>query len=231
MKKTMTASRREFLERMAGSAMMFGAVPLSIDGTLRALGEPRAERAPEDFDLTWVNRVTGKHKAVFDVPEVDSGYGVWRASMYKNQYHDTLGVPFTELSAVLVLRHNGIALAMQQSFWDAYDVGKVKKAMHPITEQLTDKNPAMLSSEHGDVPERFAAFALDKFIAAGGIALACNLALADCVQLVIKKDGLNGADARKKTLAMLVPGVVVQPSGVFAAIRAQEAGCVYLRAS
>ncbi|HVT40188.1 MAG TPA: hypothetical protein VHE78_14200 [Gemmatimonadaceae bacterium] len=227
----MTASRREFLERMAGSAVMFGAVPLSIDGTLRAFGEPAPDRAPDEFDLTWVKRITGTHKAVFDVPEVDSGYGVWRASIYKNQYHDTLGVPLSDLSAVVVLRHNGIALAMQQAFWDAYGVGKAKKAMHPITEQPTDKNPAMLSSEHDGVAERFGAMALDKFIAAGGIALACNLALADCVQLVVTKDGLSKEDARKKTLSLLVPGVIVQPSGVFAAIRAQEAGCVYLRAS
>ena len=37
--------------------------------------------------------------------------------------------------------------------------------------------------------------------------------------------------ARKQAIAALVPGVVLQPSGVFAALRAQEAGCVYLRAS
>jgi hypothetical protein len=29
----------------------------------------------------------------------------------------------------------------------------------------------------------------------------------------------------------MVPGVILQPSGVFAAVRAQEAGCHYVRAS
>jgi len=29
----------------------------------------------------------------------------------------------------------------------------------------------------------------------------------------------------------LVPGVMIQPSGIFAVIRAQEAGCAYVRAS
>ena len=61
--------------------------------------------------------------------------------------------------------------------------------------------------------------------------LACNLAFADCVSLVKAKDGLSDQDARTKALSLLVPGVILQPSGVFAAIRAQEAGCVYLRAS
>ena len=227
----MSASRREFLERMAGSAVMFGAAPLTIDRTLRALGEPRAAAEAEDFDLTWVNRVTGKHKAVFDVPEVDSGYGVWRASIYKTQYHTVMGVPLTELSSVVVLRHNGTALAMQQSFWDAYEVGKAKKVTHPVTEKPTDRNPALLSSERSEVPAAMDQFALDKFMAAGGIVLVCNLAFGDCVQLIVKKDGVTADVARKKALALLVPGVILQPSGVFAAIRAQEAGCVYLRAS
>jgi hypothetical protein len=227
----MPASRRQFLERIAGSAVMFGAVPLGIDNALSALGQPAAERAPDEFDLTWVQRITGKHKAVFDVPELDSAHGVWRASVWKNQYHNVLGIPLSDLSAVLVLRANGIALAMQQSFWDAYGVGKAKKVMHPVTQQPTDRNPALLSSERGEVSEVRSAYALDKFIAGGGIALACNAAFNDCIQLIIDKDGMSREDARKKAVSLLVPGVILQPSGVFAAIRAQEAGCAYLRSS
>jgi len=73
--------------------------------------------------------------------------------------------------------------------------------------------------------------ALDKFVAHGGIALACNLAFDDMIQLVSKKDGTTGEAARKTALAGIVPGVILQPSGVFAALRAQDAGCKYLRAS
>lgn len=227
----MTASRRKFLEHIAGSAVMLGAAPASFDGTLRAFREASDSHAEDDFDLSWVSRVSGKHRAVFDVPEVDSGYGVWRASIWRNQYQQTLQVAPRDLSAVVVLRHNGIALAMQQAFWNAHGVGKAKKAMHPETEMPTDRNPAMLSSARGDIAQKFDELALDRFIASGGIVLACNLAFADCVRLVKAKDGLSDLDARAKALSLLVPGVIMQPSGVFAAIRAQEAGCVYLRAS
>ena len=37
--------------------------------------------------------------------------------------------------------------------------------------------------------------------------------------------------ARTRALSLLIPGVTLQPSGVFAALRAQEAGCRYLLAS
>ena len=142
-----------------------------------------------------------------------------------------LGAAPRDLSTVLVLRHNGITLAMQQAFWDKYGIGKAKNALHPITQEPTDRNPALLSSSRNEVPADFDAVALDKFISRGGIALGCNLAFADCVQIVKSKEGVSDADARKQAIGYLVPGVILQPSGVFAVIRAQEAGAIYIRAS
>jgi len=109
----MDTTRRDFLGTMAMNAAMLGAMPLSFDlATAAAVAAPAQG---EKWDLTWVNRVTGKHKAVFDVPEVDSGYGVWRATIWGKQYQEVMGVSPKDLSAVLVLRHNGITLAMQQA--------------------------------------------------------------------------------------------------------------------
>jgi hypothetical protein len=228
----MDTSRRDFLGKVAVNAAMLGAMPLSMDFSASGFAASSASITQgEKWDLSWTTRVTGKHKAVFDVPEVDSGYGVWRASLWAKQYMDVLGAAPKDLSTVLVLRHHGIALAMQQAFWDKYAIGKAKSAMHPITQEPTDRNPALLSSSRNEVPAEFDAVALDKFIARGGIALGCNLAFGDCVELVKSKENVSDEEARKQALAYLVPGVILQPSGVFAAIRAQEAGCTYLRAS
>ena len=224
----MSTNRRDFIERTAGAALL-GAIPFSLTPTAAALAAPTP--TSEEWDVTWANRLTGKHKAVFDVPEVESGYGVWRASVWARQYVEVLGAKPNELSTVLILRHNGIVLAMQQSFWDKYKIGETKKVTHPITLQPTDRNPALLSSARGEVPDQFDAAALDKFLARGNIALACNLALADCVELIKTKDGVAEEEARKRAIAYLVPGVILQPSGVFAAVKAQQAGCHYVRAS
>ena len=71
-----------------------------------------------------------------------------------------------------------------------------------------------------------------KYIARGGVVLACNLALHDVVETIRAKENVSPEAARKQALALLVPGVIVQPSGVFAALHAQDAaGCKYLRAS
>jgi hypothetical protein len=89
----------------------------------------------------------------------------------------------------------------------------------------------LLSSKRGEVPADFDDVALDKYLSRGGIALACNLAFDDMIELVTKKDGGTPEAARKTALAGMVPGVVLQPSGVFAALHAQDVGCKYLRAS
>src|SRR5438552_3632092 len=70
-----------------------------------------------------------------------------------------------------------------------------------------------------------------RFIARGGIVLACNLALEDVVETIQKKENATEGDARKQAIAFMVPGVILQPSGVFAALHAQDAGCKYIRAS
>ena len=57
------------------------------------------------------------------------------------------------------------------------------------------------------------------------------LALDDCVQMVATRDGINAEAARQVALDHMVPGVILQPSGVFAAVRCQEAGCTYVKSS
>ncbi len=217
----MTASRREFFTSAAGSLLFAG------------LAEPQQAPAARQWDLSWVRKITGKHKVVLDVPEVDSAFGVWRASFWVQQYSEALGVAAKDSTSVLVVRHNGIVLAMNQSFWDQYGIGKTKNVIHPITEKPTNRNPALLSSKNAEdeLPPMFDDWALDKFIARGGIALGCSLALDACSQMIAGKDKIPTDAARKKAESFLLPGVAIVPSGVFAVIRAQEAGCAYIRAS
>ena len=225
----MTHNRREFIERLTTGAML-ATVPFSADA-IRAFATPGTRPAAEDWDVSWASKLNGKYKAVFDVPEIESGYGVWRASIWAKQYMDVLKAAPSDLSSVVVIRHNAIVLAMTQAFWDTYGVAKTRTVTHPVTEQPTDRNPVLLSSSRNEVPAQLDDVALDKYIARGGIALACNLAFDDVVSIVSKKDGGSPESARKTALAGLVPGVILQPSGVFAALHAQDVGCKYLRAS
>ncbi|MEK7403119.1 MAG: hypothetical protein AABZ80_12260 [Gemmatimonadota bacterium] len=89
------------------------------------------------------------------------------------------------------------------------------------------------SNDRGDKPGAATdrGYGLSQFIARGGIALACGLALQRYVRLCRDRDSVDGAEAQKRATAALVPGVILQPSGVFSAVRAGQAGCVYVKAS
>lgn len=223
----MHPSRRDFVQQMAAGAV--GVSGLSTMGAVLPadLRSPAAQG--KGWDVTWVGRLTGKHKACFDCAEPESGYGVWRAAAWAGQYMDVMKATPAELSPVVILRHNAILLAMQQSFWDRYGLGK-KGVTHPLTQQPTDKNPALLDERDG-IPAPWNNLGLHKQLSRGVVALACNLALQDMVDLVKATDNVSDDEARNRAVAGLVPGVILQPSGVFAAVRAQEAGCAYVKSS
>lgn len=227
----METSRREFVERLTGSAVLFGAAPLVFEGGLRELEAAAVPARADEFDMTWTSKIIGKTKAVMDVPEVDSGYGVWRAGITKGQLVEFTKTPAKDVSMVLVLRHNGINLAMSQAYWDGFGVGKETRATNPTDGKPTTKNPALMDAKSG-LPKQFDGLSIPQFIAGGGIVLACNLALnLDVVPKFQVRDKSTEAAAHKAAAAMLIPGVILQPSGVFAAVRAQQVGCVYVRAS
>ena len=222
----MSTTRRSFVTKVTAGATGVLALPGFVPADLRAFAASQGS----SWDTSWTTKLTGRHKACFDCTEPESGYGVWRASAWVGQYGDVFKTAPADMSPVIVLRHNAIILAMQQAFWDRYGIGKMKGITHPLTEQPTDRNPALLDEKDG-IPAPFNQAGLHKQLARGVVALACNLALQDLVALIAKADHIDDAAAGKKAVGYLVPGVVLQPSGVFAAIRAQEAGCSYLKAS
>lgn len=231
------STRRAFLQQGATGAALFGtmALPLALRPSPAAAAPaapPNDSPATQDgWNLSWPSRITGKYKALFDVAEVESGFGVWRAAAWAGQYAQLMNVTAAQLSPVIVLRHNAIILAMQQSFWDKYGVGKAKGVMHPLTGQPLDQNPVLLDEKDG-IPAPFTNAGLHKQLASGVVVLACNLALGAFILPFIKdKDKLGDDAAHRAAVEALVPGVILQPSGVFAATRAQEAGCTYIRSA
>ena len=51
------------------------------------------------------------------------------------------------------------------------------------------------------------------------------------VDAIVKADKIKDDEAAAKAKSMLIPGIIMQPSGVFATTLAQENGCIYVRAT
>lgn len=239
----MSSDRREFLQRLTVGSVALGVLPGSLraaepisapTGEYSALNELRAlveQPAAATFDTTWTQKLTGKYKALFDVPEIIGGSGVWRAGLYRNHYRDVLKAAPTDLSMVVVIRHAAITLIMNQEFWDRYDVGKKNKVRHPMTDEKTRRNPVLMTAEEDKLPAMLANLTLPKQMEAGAVVLACNMAFAQVVSMVSKKEKLQGAEARTKALSMVVPGVIMQPNGIFGVTLAQQNGCAFVAAA
>lgn len=226
----MTTNRRGFLSSAAANAAAFAVLP-----TVAFAAVPREfalfeAAASADWDLSWTNRLKTKHKAVFDCTEPESGNGIWRSWAWTRQYMEVLKVSPADIVPVIVMRHDAIVLAMQQAYWDKYAAGTKKKVTNPMTNEPTNKNPALLDEKDG-VPAPYNMAGLHKQIASGAVALACSVAFEDCIETVKQKDGISAEEAKKRAMSYLVPGVILQPSGVFAVIHAQEAGAMYIKAS
>ncbi len=203
-------------------------------GALAASREAQASAAPaaagSKWDVSWAERLNRKHRAVFDSTAFANGGGLFRAVVWKHEYKEVYGTAPEDMNAVLVVRRDAVWLAMNDAFWKTYDVGQAQdfKAKEPGKFRTT--NP--VASASPNAPPEFADMTIPKFVAGGDVVLACHRAFGEVVALVKKADKLaTDEEAEAKARTFVLPGVILQPSGVFATLRAQEAGCQYILAS
>jgi hypothetical protein len=224
--------RRNFLQQLTLGGLSASLIPMTAQAAWaeRAVSTSVANSGAQAYDLTWTRRLTGKYKAVYDSPDIGGGLGVLRAGIVSAQYMAAFNVPSSAVSPVIVLRHDGIVLAMQQEYWDRYKVGEKQKVTHPWTGTPMTRNPALLGAGEG-LPAGLEAHALDQQIARGVIVLACALAFQDIVDTMVAADAISPAAAAAKARSLMVAGIIMQPSGVFATSVAQDNGCVYVRAT
>lgn len=226
----MTTPRRDFLGWVGASALL-GAAPSVLSAQPAAAstapGSPPSRSA--DWDMSWVDKLKGRHRGVFDAPEASEGLPLVRANLWGKQYAEVYGTRPGDTNAVLVLRHNGFAFAMDDEYWSRYEIGRQLGMKGPSGAFVT-VNP--VRKAWPEVPEPWRNFNLEQFQADGGIVLGCNLAFS--LEVVPKyQETLKSSpeEARRVALTHILPGVTLMPSGFFALSRAQEAGCQFIPAS
>ena len=229
-----TASdRREFLGRIAvaasAAALLSGAgcaSPLAA-GAQGLTATPASGRA---FDDSWTQKVSAaKHRAVFDSPAVEAGIALSQAVTYLTGYREMF--PDSEAVAVVVLRHMGTVMAMNDALWSKYELGEMVKLKDPSTDAMAKRNPFI----HVDKNDKKAYIepeeSLEALRARGVVLLVCNKALMGLGGRLAEKLKRPVDEVRAEFRAGLVPGVVLQPSGIYAVARAQEVGCSLIRST
>src|SRR2546421_13124177 len=102
-----TTHRRGFLGRIAASAAAFGLGGLVAPFTATAEPTATAGKASANPEFeAWLNKITGRHKMVYDIPEPNGG--VWfawgRGFLHTNKEKER--TTDTAKTGALVLRHH-----------------------------------------------------------------------------------------------------------------------------
>jgi hypothetical protein len=210
-----TTARRGFLGRIAAAAAVAG-----LSGVLPS--RLAAENAPGEGSLdpaleAWFGKIKGKHRMIFDAPEPNSGMAAIWPRVYLNTMEATYPGPAT---AVVILRHAALPLAMGDALWAKYSLGE------------------MFGIKDGEVPAKRNPYAtitglpipglgIAELLKSGVLVGACDVALTIYSSGAAKKMGLDPDVVRKEWIAGLLPGVQLVPSGVLGVARAQELGCGY----
>jgi len=218
-------NRREFLGHLSvASAAMVGAPSFTLphaDGT-----EPANV---ETWDMSWLEALkSASYRAVIDASTFEDGYAPNLASgliEHHKQAHP--GTRDDQVRIVIVARRGGTPLVMNDALWQRFPLGEATKQNDGATNAPVRRNP-FYKARAGASPEA-AASTMENLKARGTIFLVCNIALNNWVRSLAETTKRDVEDVTKEVFANLVPGAIVQPSGVFALMRAQNAGCAYMR--
>jgi hypothetical protein len=172
----------------------------------------------------WFKGVKGVHRIVYDGSTPHGGFPIiWNWAFYMT--NNGTGTTDEDMTAMTVLRHSGLCLALEDRLWEKYNLGKVFSVNDASGAPYT-RNP-FYEPQEGDFPipgidgtkrmqERGAMFA------------ACDLATKVYSNAVATEMGLDPTEVYNDWVSGVLPGIQLVPSGVWALGRAQENGCGYI---
>lgn len=221
MKTNNENSRRQFLGAMALGAT---ASTLSVlANPIYAKTEALSIKTMSDADQ-WFKKIKGSHRIVYDGSTPHGGFPIiWNWAFYLT--NNETGTSDDDMTAMTVLRHTGLALALSDRIWEKYPIGKVfgvnDKEGNPYV-----RNPYYEPKE-GDFPLP-GIDGTKRMQERGAMFCACDLATKVYSNAVAGQMGLDPTEVYNDWVSGVLPGIQLVPSGVWALGRAQEHGCGYI---
>ena len=202
--------------------MLAAGITVDLD-ELRAVAA--ASSAP--WDTSWLERLaTAQYRVVFNASEVSEGAVLSFAASFLDDYRSVHGATDEQARPVIVFRRLGTPMALNDALWERYAIGEDLKLKDPDTHAYAKRNVFWKARDGASGWE--AELALEALQRRGLISLVCNIALGNWAAQMARRyqrdlDAVK-ADARDN----LIPGAILVPSGIYALIRAQNAGCAYM---
>ena len=204
------SSRRNFLATaaaLAGSAVL----PRLTDAQTAIT---------KDWDLSWLDHLTGKHKQVFDLRDTEALRSVRN---WLNAYRDVYGIPYSDLNAIVGIAGKGFPINASDNLYKKFPIGEEWKVEDPETKKPALRN---IFIEGGKTLKEKES-TVHALQARGVIFWQCNNALKGIATELAEKVKRPEDEIYIELKAGLNPGVLVVPAHTMLLGLVQERGCTY----
>jgi hypothetical protein len=205
-------SRRNFLSTVAGAAGVAAVSPSVLQGQARG---------SEEWDFTWLDKLTGKHRQVFDLDSLDAGLRIPRN--YYDAFETVFGLKHPDVNVVLGNAGATFPFNASDALYAKFPIGEQWQIKDPATGQWAMRN---IFLEGGPSPvERESK--IRPLQARGAILWMCNNALQRVAARLAAPVQRPVPEVYAELRAGLNPGVILVPAHTMLIGMCQERGCSY----
>ena len=205
-------SRRGFL---AGVGALTGALALLPDV---AIAEPVAD--PE-WDMTWLDRLKGKHKQVFDFSDLDIGLIV--VKNWLDAWKKVYNLEHPQLNAVVGIGGHAFPVNASDEMYRKFPIGELWKVNDPDTGKPAMRNIFL----EGPATGGSVGAGVRPLQSRGAIFWQCNNALNGVASRIGNAVKRPQPEVYQELKAALNPGVILVPAHTMLVGICQEKGCSY----
>lgn len=209
------ADRRSFLAALA-AAPVVSRLPEAV-----AASAPASVQQSQ-WDLGFLDRLTGKHKMVFDLAIMDIPLVV--VANYLRGFREVMRLEHPDVNAV-VGNAGTYAIIATDAMWAKYKLGERHQIKDPDTGTWAVRNTFALRDPmpKGINPEH----TVQRLQQRGAVFWQCNNAVMAIAGQLAATHGRPVEEVRKDMLEGMLPGVILVPAHTMLLGLAQEHGCTY----
>ena len=211
-------TRRPFLGALFGGS--FASLLLDrrrLEPPDLSLPQPSGER----WDMSWLDRLDGKHKQVFDLSDLELGLVVFKN--WLDAHEVVYGLKFPKVNAVVGIGGHAFPINASDALYQKYPIGEQWKLNDPDTGKPALRNTFLEGGKAGP----FVGAGVRPLQARGAIFWMCNNALHGVAGRLGNAVKRPEPEVYAELRAGLNPGVILVPAHTMLLGLCQEHGCSY----
>jgi intracellular sulfur oxidation DsrE/DsrF family protein len=177
----------------------------------------------------WLDRLKGKHRQLFDVPDPDGGTVLRHVRNYLDTWREAYGVAERDVNVIVVLYSRTVPLGLQDPMWAKYKLGAALTLTDSTTSAPLVRNYFAHPQAGDPVGDGTPESSIESLQKRGVVFALCNNALQRWSGR-LEKQGMGTAhDIHADLTAHALPGVVIVPAAFIAMTKAHEHNFAYAR--